>query len=233
MLSTNRLFKRLKIRHIWIFLTDKCNLNCDYCFFSDRKGGKTLTFSQLLSLLEKLPKNKKHDFVISGGEPLLCWNLTRKLIAYIREKYSQSEITLQTNMFFLSNARIEVLKENDVVVEPGIDGDYFTNFRHRRGITEDNFKKCLKNLNLMVKNNLRMNPTMTIHPKEVKFMFENFKKLVSLKLNSIEVHPAFLADWKKEQSREFISQYKKIIDYEKNSGKYLVCKSYSSPIKIS
>jgi organic radical activating enzyme len=227
------IFGKINLRNIWIFITEKCNLNCDYCFFSDRKGDKTLKFNQILSLLKKLPQDKKYDFVISGGEPLLCWKFTKRLIDHIKNKYSSSEITLQTNMFFLSNDKIKFLREKDIIIEPGIDGDFLSNFRHRKGFTKRNFKGCMENLNLIVKNKLRMNPTMTVHPQEVKFMFENFKKLVSLGLNSIDVHPAFLADWEKEQSEEFIRQYKKIINYERNIGEYLVCKSYSYPLGLS
>jgi MoaA/NifB/PqqE/SkfB family radical SAM enzyme len=182
-------------------------------------------------LLDRLPKDKKYDFVISGGEPLLYWSLTERLICEIKRKFSQSEITIQTNMFFLDSKKIRFFKEKDIIIEPGIDGDFFSNFRHRIGITKSSFQKCLKNINLIVKYNLRMNPTMTVHPQEVKFMFVNFKKLISLGLNSIEIHPAFLANWRKKQVKEFIRQYKKILEYEKNTHRYLVCKEYSFYIK--
>lgn len=225
------IFKKLDLLNVWIFITEKCNLNCDYCFFKDRKGKRTISINQILHLLEKLPKNKRYDFVISGGEPLLCWNLTKRLIGLLKKKYPHSEVTLQTNMFFLSKKRIDFLKEKDIVIEPGIDGDFSPNFRHRKGFTRNNFKKCLKNLNLVVENKLRMNPTMTVHPQEVEYMFTNFERLISLGLNSIEVHPAFLADWKNNQAKIFIKQYKKILEYEKDKGSYLVCKEYSFPLK--
>jgi len=196
-------------------------------FFSDRNGKETLAFAKILLLLDKLPESNKYDFVISGGEPLLSWRLTKRLILYIKKKYPESEITLQTNMLFFSEERAVVLKENDVVVEPGIDGDFPVNSKHRKGMTEASFKKCLKNLESIAANNLRMNPTMTVHPEEVWNMFKSFKKLVSLGLNSIEVHPSFMTDWGREEAKEFIRQYIIILEYEKRTGRCLVCKDYS------
>lgn len=228
-LENDQIFKKLKIGNIWLFITEKCNLNCDYCFFK-REGKKNLKFSQALSLLRMLPANKNYDFVISGGEPLLCWNFVKDLIEYVRIYHSESKITLQTNLYFLSVQKIKFLKENNVIIEPGIDGGFLTNFRHRKSLDRESFNKCIKNLELLIKYKLTLTPTMTVHPQETKYMFNNFRELVSLGLSAIEVHPAFLAEWKEKEASEFIKQYVRILEYEKNEHKYLVCKDYSFKI---
>lgn len=232
MFSITDLLDKVPIRHIWIFITDRCNLNCDYCFFRYRNKKDNLGFAKMNCLLENLPSNKKYDFIISGGEPLLYWNFVKYLIKKIKYKFFNSSITIQTNILLLSSEKIDFLKFNNVIVEPGIDGDFSSNFRHRRGLNQSNFGKCLWMLRLIVKRKLHMNPTMTVHPEEVSSMFENFKLLVSLGLNTIDIHPAFLADWSKKDIDEFIIQYKKLLKYEKQSGKYLICKNYSIPMRF-
>lgn len=224
---------KLNFENIWIFITEKCNLNCDYCFFSNRKHRKTLEFDRILLLLKALPAHKKYCFVLSGGEPLLCWERTKKLIAYLRKEYAYSSVSLQTNMFFFSPEKARFLKQSNVIIEPGIDGNFLANFRHRKGFDEDNYKTCLSNLRIITRYNLEMNPTMTVHPQETEFMYENFQKLVSLGLKFIEVHPAFMADWDSAASKNFIWQYKKIIDYEKENKRHLVSKNYSVPMRKS
>jgi len=225
------IFGKISLLNIWFFITEKCNLSCDYCFFRRRAKERTISIAQISHLLKKLPPNRRYDFVISGGEPLLCWHLVKKTIELMRKIHPNSEITLQTNMFFLSENKACFLQKKDVVIEPGLDGGFISNFRHRIGFTESSFRKCVDKLSLIVKNRLRMNPTMTVHPQEVELMFTNFKKLISLGLNSIEVHPAFLADWRKTETGEFIRQYKRILEYEKSLGKNLVSKEYSFYIK--
>ncbi|MBL7197613.1 MAG: radical SAM protein [Candidatus Omnitrophica bacterium] len=229
----NNILNKVKFNNIWIFITEKCNLNCDYCFFTQRNQAHTLAFNQISSLIKRLPQNKRYDFVISGGEPLLCWRLTKRLLEHIKGINLDRSITLQTNMFFLSPDKIKFFKKKGLIIEPGIDGDFLSNFQHRKGFTKTNFYKCLRNLQLLVTDKLNMNPTMTVHPQETKFMFDNFKKLISLGLHSIDIHPAFLSDWNKEQNKEFIKQYKMIIRQEKALRRHLVCKNYSVLIKSS
>lgn len=229
----NNFLNKFKFQNIWIFVTDKCNLNCDYCFFKYRKNKTMLSFGAVKALLDRLGKNKKYDFVVSGGEPLLYWQIVEKLFNYALQKFPSSSLTLQTNMTLLDEEKLGYLKKMKVTLEPGIDGDLLTNLRHRKGIGNSNFSVCLDNLRLIKANNFLMNPTMTVHPHECRQMFNNFSKLASLGLEHIEVHPAFLAGWNQQFASEFINQYRKILDYEVFSRRQLICKDYSLPIAMS
>ena len=227
------LLKGIPLRHIWIFITDRCNLACDYCFFSDRKHKDTFCFSQLACLIKQLSRDCSYDFVISGGEPLLNWKLTHRFISTLRLTFPKSYITLQTNIFFLTQRIVNILKQQSVTVEPGIDGAFLSNYRHRKGFTKPGYRRCLEKIGLLVRENCNINPTMTVHPREAGYMVENFNKLLALGLHSIDVHPAFLADWDARSCRVFLDQYRTILKIERKSGKYLLCKSYSVPIKLS
>ncbi|MCF7873778.1 MAG: radical SAM protein [Candidatus Omnitrophica bacterium] len=231
--TVKKIFKTVNFQNIWIFVTNKCNLNCDYCFFSDRKKDTNLTYQSLLKLLEAFPLDKKYCFVLSGGEPLLCWQHTKKIIRYLRKMYPKSSISLQTNILLLSIEKAKFLKEKNVIVEPGIDGGFSVTSRHRRGLDKENFQGCLQNIRMIVEYNLDLNPTMTVCPQEVESMFENFKYLVNLGLNYIEVHPAFMADWTYQKGKIFLENYKKVLDYDKSYNGKLVCKDYSKIIKKS
>ena len=224
------LLQGVRIKHIWIFITDKCNLNCDYCFFSEKKGKHFLNTAKITALFGLLPKAMPHDFIISGGEPLLYWAFASKLIAMIRKQFPHSEITLQTNVLLLNPQKAQFLKAHGVVIEPGVDGDFVANFRHRKGFTSENFSVFLRSLNLIVKHKLCMNPTMTVHPEESEHMFDNFRVLISFGLRSIDIHPALLSQWTEAARKVFMKNYKKVILYENKTGSHLVSKNYSIPI---
>lgn len=218
------------IKHIWIFITDKCNLNCDYCFFNEKKGKYFLNAAKITALFGLLPKNRPHDFIISGGEPLLYWAFASKVIVMIRKQFPRSEITLQTNALLLNLQKAQFLKAHGVVIEPGVDGDFAANFSHRKGFTRKNFSAFLRSLNLIVKHKLRMNPTMTVHPEESEHIFDNFRVLISFGLRSIDIHPALLSQWTEAARRAFLKEYKKVVLYEREMGSHLVSKNYSIQI---
>ena len=83
MFDAKELMHTVNIKHVWIFLTDRCNLNCDYCFFKYRTNSKTLPYVYIKNLFDLMLRGKKYDFVLSGGEPLLEWKLTKKMIHFI------------------------------------------------------------------------------------------------------------------------------------------------------
>lgn len=233
MARLREILNKLPLRHIWMFITDKCNLNCDYCFFGYKKNNSTINFGQLKSLIDNLEVRRKYDFVISGGEPLLEWGLTEKLVKYLRARFCNSELTLQTNGLFLNNKMLDSLKKARVTIEPGIDGDILANSRHRKGLSCDDFIKVTRMLREVLKMGFDINPTMTVHPSEVNDMLRNFKKLIALGLHSIDVHPAFLADWDRKSAQRFKENYKVLLVLERRLKRRLICKSYSLPAEFS
>lgn len=223
----NRMPASLKFHNIWFFMTSRCNLACDYCFFRGRVKKQDLSLLQLENLFASLPKNRNYDFVFSGGEPLLVWDVVRDSFRRIRHIFPQSSLTLQTNMLFLDKDVLSVLKSYDCVVEPGLDGAFFVNQKHRKGFERKNYAYCLENISRLVASGLPMSPTMTVVPSETKRMFENFIFLKNLGLRHMEVHPAFQAGWNQQASLEFLKQYLNILLLEKKEQSDLIGKDYS------
>ncbi|MBF0618804.1 MAG: radical SAM protein [Candidatus Omnitrophica bacterium] len=228
---TEPMLDHISLGHIWIFLTERCNLSCDYCFFSRRGRGQTLPWAKLKALFLSLPPGRPHDIVLSGGEPLLEWALVQRAVVFIRQQLPGSGITLQTNALLLNAEKVKFLKATQVSVEPGIDGLCAANVRHRAGTGQGRYQTLLKNIQLLHAEKIRMNPTMTVHPSEVSGMEENFTWLVAQGLMGIEVHPAFMAPWSKAQARIFETGYKKILALDLRSKKQLICRDYSAPMR--
>jgi MoaA/NifB/PqqE/SkfB family radical SAM enzyme len=140
---------------------------------------------------------------------------------------------LETNTLLLNEEKVRFLKKYNVAVETGIDGDFNTTSRHRKGITQSNFSRLTENIKYILKEEIKVSPTMTVHPDEISGMLANFKYLESLGLYSIDVHPAVFEEWSERASAEFVKGYEQIALYEKNSGKALLNRSYSVPIPFS
>jgi len=234
----NNILSKLPTKHVWVFLTDKCNLNCDYCFFRYRSGNTDLSRKQIDSLLMFLPKDKKCNLVISGGEPLLVWDNVRYIFDNVDKLFTKKIFTIQSNMYYWQDSHIKYVLDRHIEVEPGLDGYFSTNKQHRLGLDESGYNICLENVRKVVFKGIPIHPTMTVHPDEVYSMYDNFKYLINLGFYSWEVHPAFLMPWNRRESKIFLKEYKKILLWElkqnrKGDRKIYLNKMYSHPIKYS
>ena len=84
---------------ILLFITNRCNLNCKYCF--DRaniNGLKEMSLKYIKTIIDNNPQIEKYD--IMGGEPLLH-NDMDKIFRYLSKK--NKKIGLYTNGFLLKD----------------------------------------------------------------------------------------------------------------------------------
>ncbi len=222
------------IKHCWIFITDRCQLDCDYCFFSTKTRARTLTKGQIRQLFNLLKDVPRAEFVISGGEPLLEWNLVASFIRDIKRSHPKSSIVLQSNMLLMTSDKILFLKKRGVLLEPGIDGSAETTNRHRTNTSLRDHRKICENIRMAVKAGLTVLPTMTVHPHETSAMAANFKFLSTLNVSRIDVHPAFLAPWTQDSAGDFIERYRRLAALSHSAAhKTKLCPCYSRPMAAS
>ena len=220
------------IKYVWFYITEKCPLSCDYCYFRDRSSNEgNISLRTVKFILENLPLEKEIEFIISGGEPFLEIDLIKKISLLIREKFKDNLLIVQTSGFLIEKDIIPFIKKNKIRIELGVDGDFETMKRHRKGINKERFEKIIENIKLLQKNKIPICPTMSIHPQEAKNLWKNFLFLESLGLNHIDVSPVFLGKWENFQVKEFKKQYLKIIRYILNFKKFsLLSYGYDKPL---
>ena len=113
-------------RNFVIQLTNRCNLNCRYCF--TEKGNSDITFKTLNDILdyifhygEKYLDNR-YTIILWGGEPTLLFDL----IIYTRQFYDakgiKPAIEIQSNGTLLNDEKIQELINNDISIGLSIDG---------------------------------------------------------------------------------------------------------------
>ncbi len=217
------------IKYCWIFITDRCQLDCDYCFFSSKTRRQDLSLAQARRLLSILPKGSKTEFVISGGEPLLRWDFVKTLVRDIKKIRPKSSIVLQSNMLLLTDERMRFLRRHNISLEPGIDGNPESTARHRKGTSAQNYRLICTNIKKALRLGIEVFPTMTVHPQETRYMARNFGFLSSLGVSRIDVHPAFLAAWDAASAKDFIDNYRHLAALS-CARKRVLCPCYSRPM---
>jgi len=125
----NDLRFNLKPSAVYFNPTDRCNLNCGYCYIPEkmRKDGIHMSFEKMDKAISKirdyfiksLPSDRKAQLVFHGAEPMLNKDAMFKII----EKYSEYFIFgIQSNGTLFEEDDIDFIKNHKVMLGLSIDG---------------------------------------------------------------------------------------------------------------
>jgi len=117
-----------KTKQLILRLTDRCNLQCKYCYAAcnaEGTGGKVYDMSwetarKAIDLFAEPGGRLKIQF--TGGEPLLCTALLKDIFRYVKEQKMQTMFSLQTNGTLLTPEHCSLLKEMGCAVGISLDG---------------------------------------------------------------------------------------------------------------
>ncbi len=119
----------LKPSGVYLNPTERCNLNCTYCYLPDtqRSGGSHMPQKMLLDSLRRLrsyfrsvmPDGRKPRAIFHGAEPLM--NKAAVFVA-IDEFANDFAFGLQTNGTLLDDAAVEFLTARNVSIGLSLDG---------------------------------------------------------------------------------------------------------------
>lgn len=137
------------LKTICLVLNNSCNLGCEYCFANKgqyNKPNEQMSFEtarQVIdSLVTEIRKNSGKEMSISffGGEPLLSFELIKKIVDYIESYYSNYLVhyMITTNGTLITKEIAEFMEENKFDIMISIDGtqeqhDYYRKFLNGYG----------------------------------------------------------------------------------------------------
>jgi MoaA/NifB/PqqE/SkfB family radical SAM enzyme len=95
-------------------ITDSCNHRCIHCYNLDsdvaNRPIRKVSDETVISCAQALIDGGVFSMVVTGGEPLIKKELTKKVIALFREH--QIRVSLNTNLTLLDDDFITFLKKN-------------------------------------------------------------------------------------------------------------------------
>ena len=119
----------LKPSAVYFNPTERCNLNCSYCYIPEdmRRGGKQMDKATLLDALDRLysyfrghtPADRLPQVIFHGSEPLLA---REAIFAGIEEFGDRFRFGVQTNATLLEDAAISFLTTRGVGIGLSLDG---------------------------------------------------------------------------------------------------------------
>ncbi len=202
----------IRMRSAVIYLTERCPLACGYCYFRDKRQ-HDLSWKVLANFLVLVKREwgSPRSFVISGGEPLMCWDKVKKLVMALRSGFPGADVRMQTNGLMLDRTKIAWLSARGVGLEFGIDGDLGTTARWRRPMDRGMFARLVRNIRAALDAGISCGCTMTVHPDEVARMAENLRFLKGIGLSCVDITPAAFMPWDAARRAAFRAAYVDIV----------------------
>lgn len=209
-----------------IFVTQKCNLRCKYCYEGDSKINKDMTFD-IADKTVKFISNKVNEssdneplyIVFHGGEPLLNFKIIKYIYASILETVKDKEIIfdMTTNGTLMNDEIMSFIKDNINNISISIDGNQESHdlnrvFADGRG----SYEKVITNAKKLLANNIDVRIRMTYSSNSVDKLCENIYSIADCGFTEIVPVVDYYDDnWNKNHINILNEEISKIIDRKK------------------
>ncbi|MDE1919910.1 MAG: radical SAM protein [Candidatus Omnitrophica bacterium] len=202
---------KFKVHYTWIYVTERCNLHCDYCFFRHMHGREiSLDAVEKLFLLFEKETGAPSTLIFSGGEAFLAKENLFRILNEAHGRFKDTSLHIQTNGLLIDRDSIIELRRLGVTLEFGIDGASEATLRHRCGLKPASFKKLTETIRACVQAGIGCGSTMTVHPQEVDHMEQGLDFLREMGIPHVDVTPAAFMPWTPETVALFKTNYLKL-----------------------
>jgi radical SAM protein with 4Fe4S-binding SPASM domain len=161
-------------------ITDFCNHKCIHCYNLDSKienrPARKVSDETVIACAQRLVDSGIFAVIVTGGEPLIKKELTKKVITIFRE--NNIRVNLNSNLTLFDDDFIAFLKQVKVGVLTSCPSAVPTSFEKLAGI--DNYEKFETNIKKVVSAGVRFTVNMVITKDnlyEIRTTAEKMKKL--------------------------------------------------------
>jgi len=238
--------------YIQLILSEKCNLNCKYCHLWNKKNKEKIKLNYI-NYLTKILKTNNLLLEFQGGEPLLQFDLIKKIYFILKNNFENVNFILTTNGLLLNEENITWLVLNNISVN--ISFDFFSTINNRLNWNKKLFKKLIDNINTISQyKKINLIGTFTEDWLKYKldyyinFINQNFKHKHNLlffirpvifinkeqKLNiNIDSFITFFKKLSDKINNNFYKQKNLLLEFNKDIQKNTVCIDYDGVLYLN
>lgn len=130
-ISEERIIRELNNEAATLILetTEKCNLRCSYCVFSDDFEGERqhtnipMNPGVMINAINQFSKRSSEPYIVFyGGEPLTNYLLIKKGVKHANEIFENPHYSMTTNGTLLTSTKFDFLIENNFMITISLDG---------------------------------------------------------------------------------------------------------------
>lgn len=180
-------FRFINVASLIIKVTNRCNLNCAYCYENISKTGQDMSIHIFKNIVDKVmvsSESKTIQFIFHGGEPTLIkdnWYLEAVSYARTMSLCNNKVVSfgLQTNLTALTEDKIELFKYLNIAPGVSIDDPTLT----MGSLRQKNETKVVKNFLWLRETGVKFGLLFTINSNN----YNNFPKILTwLENNNIK-----------------------------------------------
>lgn len=185
--------------NLLLFLSDRCNMACDYCFLDLNHGPAVV--------LELEAAKKAVDghlrrfggrarFTILGGEPFVHYARLKAVVEHVRAKAPQAPVSVVTNGTLACPEKLRELRALGAGITVSIDGRPESHDRHRKLLGEraaSSLDETLKSLESYDKKDLRVN--MVVGQDTAQALLSNVEYLREAGFGDLSFHLNVMQEW--------------------------------------
>ena len=170
-------------------VTDFCNHRCIHCYNLDseikNRPMRKVDDDTVLACAQKLVDNKIFSVIVTGGEPLLKKELTKKVIRLLKK--SQTKVSLNSNITLLDDDFIGFLKEQKIGLLTSCPSGVESSFARLVGI--DNYSVFETNVKKLVAAGVRFTVNMVVTKENQHEIRTTAEKMSALGCKSFAATP--------------------------------------------
>lgn len=138
------------IKKVTLSLTNKCNLNCDFCAQdSCNKTNDEASLVEIKNYIDNILKLKPLRITLTGGEPMIRKDFL-EILNYLSNNFD-GKIELMTNAMFICEENVSEIIKNVYSIDISLDGYDEESCSKVRG--PGVFNRIMKSINLLKENN--------------------------------------------------------------------------------
>lgn len=224
------------IIEIDLFLTEECNLRCDYCFVGEKRPRRLSweTARQSVDFLMKHSKSEMDLYIcLFGGEPLLEFSLMKRVVEYAQDRASNLGKTMHfsctTNGTIMSQEIAEFGMKHGFNFLLSIDGDKIAHDAHRKMVDGSGTWDIVmgRNFDILCSCQGWIGARFTIGPDTIERLSISVEDLFARGVNQFLLGYNLNANWNDDSLALLAAEYHKVFSF------YETQRLHGMPIRIA
>lgn len=182
------------MRAINIWVTNQCNLCCDYCYEGKEKRIVELKKSDVDFLLNyikhKAEETERIAINFHGGEPLMNVDVIERICEGLSGLEDKCLLSMTTNGTLINEQNIEIIKKYYISLSISLDGTEKAHntcrlYKNKNG----SYKDCIRGINIVRNNGIDFRCRMTITSRNYMYLYESVRFLAGIDIKNIVAVP--------------------------------------------
>lgn len=206
------------LKTLKLYITNKCNMDCTYCYVRKENTKTSLSLKECLSGVDTLLSSKGSQKTIQflGGEPFLEYKKITDIMRYAASQSNgkQIDFILSTNGILLDQKKADFFNKYDSLIIISIDGSAKTHdlYRKIKGTDQSSYQIITENIRRINMRNGRFMASYVFTPKTINKALANIKNLVRIGFKMIDFQldvNTFIDDQCSHDLKIFLDSFKK------------------------